>query len=125
VNDNTTAEYFSRRLGNQTIQLPSISSSSSASSSVLFLNNNTGGSSSFSMSNTARPLLLPDEIMRLSYKNKIIMRQGEKPFIGQKAFYFDGHPFSEKSLVDRWERSKKYLKDDCPQLFRGDTLEFI
>lgn len=122
VNDNTTAEYFSRRLGNQTMQISNFGSSVSPS---LPFGNNSGGSSSFNMSSVARPLLLPDEIMRLPYEKKIIMRQGKKPFIAQKAFYFDGDPLSESSLVDQWKRSKKYLKEEYPALFRENTLEFV
>lgn len=124
VNDNTTAEYFSRRLGNQTIQMSNFGSS--LSPSLPFGNSNSGGSSSsFNLSSVARPLLYPDEIMRLSYEKKIIMRQGEKPIVGQKAFYFDGHPLSTSYLVERSERSKKYLKKDYPHLFRENTLEFL
>ncbi|SFI67936.1 VirD4-like conjugal transfer protein, CD1115 family [Thermoflavimicrobium dichotomicum] len=79
VGDKLTAEYFSKLIGETTIQMESTS---------LSKNSRGGTSGSISSSYTGRPLLTPDELTRLDKEEAILLVSGMLPIRLRKAFQF-------------------------------------
>ena len=87
TNDYDTAKILSDMLGNTTIRVKSTGSG--------------GGGSSANISETARPLMTPDEIMRVPFDSQLIFYQGQKPVIAEKVMYFKDPAF--KGMFDNWD----------------------
>ena len=87
TNDFDTAKVLSDMLGNTTIRVTSQGSGESGSSS--------------NISETARPLMTPDEIMRVPFDSQLVFYQGQKPVISEKVMYFKDAAF--KGMFDKWE----------------------
>lgn len=94
TNDYETAKVLSDMLGNTTIRVKS-SGTSKESFKIL------PGSSSANYSETARPLMTPDEVMRVPFDTQLIFFQGEKPVIAEKVMYFKDPAF--KGMFDKWD----------------------
>lgn len=87
TNDYDTAKVLSDMLGNTTIKVTSKGSGK--------------GGGSANVSETARPLMTPDEIMRVPFDSQLIFYQGQKPVIAEKVMYFKDASF--KGMFDSWE----------------------
>ena len=90
TNDFDTAKVLSDMLGNTTIRVKSTGSSGGMMSPT----------SSANYSETARPLMTPDEIMRIPFDSQLIFFQGTKPVIAEKVMYFKDPAF--KGKFDSW-----------------------
>jgi len=78
INDQFTAQYVSRVLGEQTIYVTSRSTSTSERSSSV----------SVSSSERGRPLLTTDEVRRLPENQQIVLMQGQPGLIAEKLRYY-------------------------------------
>lgn len=74
-----TAEYISKMIGVTTRSVRSTSNSSGQG----------GGSSSTSWSPTQRPLLFPDELMRMDRNAQILLIENADPVLGDKALWYE------------------------------------
>lgn len=81
IQDLDTAKKVSEMIGNRSILIETPTKSGGG-----FLN---PGTVSTSHSVTARPLLSPDELMRLDRRKQIIFLDEKRPISGQKWFYFE------------------------------------
>jgi type IV secretion system protein VirD4 len=94
VNDYETADLISKAFGDTTIEFET--SGRSESRQGLFGTRTKSRSTSSHV--TGRRLMNPDEIMRLSGDDLVLMIQGKKPLIAQKVRYFEEAEF--KGLAD-------------------------
>ena len=78
INDPDTAEYISRRCGNTTVEVDQLSRSSQMS----------GSSRTRSKHLAARPLILPDEVLRMRGDEQIIFTAGNAPLRCGRAIWF-------------------------------------
>ena len=108
INDPDTAEYVSKILGNTTVEVTSYSegtnSSHGSSSSTSYGANgssSSGSSSSFgSSSGTStteqlRPLLRPEELLRMPPDEQIVIARGKSPIWGKKIADYRDPEFAE------------------------------
>jgi type IV secretion system protein VirD4 len=88
VGDLTTAEYFSKYMGNMTVATTgeTISTSSNASG--------TGSSQSQTSGETGRPAMTPDELMRVPPGEQIVLVSGMKPMQQFKIRYYEDARFN-------------------------------
>lgn len=88
--DLETAQWLSRSLGNATISYETTSTNVSSSSSGLFGGSSSSSGSSRSINVTGRPLLTPDETMRMHESRQILLRPGQLPaLVGKLRHYQD------------------------------------
>jgi type IV secretion system protein VirD4 len=78
INDPDTADYISRRCGNTTVEVDQLSRSSQMS----------GSSRTRSKHLTARPLILPDEVLRMRGDEQIVFTAGNAPLRCGRAIWF-------------------------------------
>lgn len=78
INDPETAEYISRRCGNTTVEVDQLSRSSAMS----------GSSRTRSRQLAARPLILPEEVLRMRGDEQIIFTAGNAPLRCGRAIWF-------------------------------------
>lgn len=78
INDPDTADYISRRCGNTTLEVDQLSRSSQMS----------GSSRTRSKHLTARPLILPDEVLRMRGDEQIVFTAGNAPLRCGRAIWF-------------------------------------
>lgn len=78
INDPDTADYISRRCGNTTVEVDQLSHSSQHS----------GSSRTRSRQLAARPLILPDEVLRMRGDEQIIFTAGNAPLRCGRAIWF-------------------------------------
>lgn len=128
TNEQTTADYFSKKLGVGTITTKSRSISTGKS----------GGSSSFSKNK--RELMLPDEIMTMQFDECIVMMRGINPFRDHK-YPLEKHPqfkntgdASDENLYDLTkdvaflckskddETAKEAMKTECNSQEKEEAL---
>lgn len=88
VNDPRAAEELSKRLGPQTIKTRSHNE------------NADGDTRGLSEAETGRPLLMPDEIMRLPAHQKLVLLQGHKPILAEKIDYRNEEPFISRAKAN-------------------------
>lgn len=116
TNEQTTADYFSKKLGKATI------TSRSKSSQV----GKSGGSLSYNQ--TGRELMTPDEIMTMPYDRCIVMMNHVNPFYDEK-YKLEEHPlFQETGDGDRrnlysLESDNNFLCVDNSGTFMKKTAE--
>lgn len=94
TNDVETAKKLSDMMGTTTITVKS--SGKSKDSSKMF-----GGNISTNTSETSRPLMTPDEVMRMPNDTQIVFVQGAKPILAEKIFYFKDPAFQGK--YGKWD----------------------
>lgn len=80
LNDTKDAQLFSTALGNTTVKVTSASFNSG--------HGDKAGSRSENVSYKARPLMAPDELMRLSVKKEIIIIEANLPIKADKCYWF-------------------------------------
>ncbi|WP_268879293.1 Ti-type conjugative transfer system protein TraG [Jiella pelagia] len=78
INDPETAEYISRRCGNTTVEVDQLSRTSQMS----------GSSRTRSKQLAARPLILPDEVLRMRGDEQIVFTAGNPPLRCGRAIWF-------------------------------------
>lgn len=78
INDPETADYISRRCGNTTVEVDQLSRSSQMS----------GSSRTRSKLLAARPLILPDEVLRMRGDEQIVFTAGNAPLRCGRAIWF-------------------------------------
>jgi hypothetical protein len=78
INDPETADYISRRCGNTTVEVDQLSRSSAMS----------GSSRTRSRPLSARPLILPEEVLRMRGDEQIVFTAGNAPLRCGRAIWF-------------------------------------
>jgi type IV secretion system protein VirD4 len=96
TNDVETAKVLSEMLGTTTIRVEG-EGTSEGERGLLGRKN----SKSTNVSETARALMTPDEIMRMPNDAQLIFIQGGKPIVAEKVFYFKDSFF--KGKYDSWD----------------------
>ena len=110
ANDETTTQYVSRRVGDQTIQTESIS----------FGQNTIMGTKSQSYTKT--DFLKPEEFRRLCTKEAIIFKEGARPIKVQKLVYFKDKAFKAR-LYAALDIPKLAMQVIAPPVFDIAALE--
>lgn len=102
TNDVETAKTLSDMLGTTTIQVTGVGTQSKGTLAKLNPLNivSSGAGKSLNVSDTARALMTPDEVMRLPNDSQLIFVQGSKPVVAEKIRYYED-PFF-KGKFDRW-----------------------
>lgn len=95
INDPDTADYISRRCGNTTIEVDQVSRSTQMS----------GSSRTRSKHLTARPLILPDEVLRMRGDEQIIFTAGNAPLRCGRAIWFRRKDMTSVAGANRFQRS--------------------
>lgn len=99
-NDVETAKTLSDMLGTTTVSVDS--GGTSKQKTGLFSVGTPGGVNiSNSISETSRPLMTPDEVMRLPNDSELVFIQGTKPCVAEKIRYFADPLF--KGKFDTWD----------------------
>jgi len=106
VSDPLTAEQLSAMLGKRTATVRSVSSSSRGGKRE--------GTGSTNFSSVARPLLLPDEIMRLPADKEILFVQGRRPVLATKPLYFADSEFRGLFDANPWRSTTLKMKGAPP-----------
>lgn len=89
INDPETADYISRRSGNTTVEVDQVSRSSRMS----------GSSRTRSKQLAGRPLILPDEVLRMRGDEQIVFTAGNPPLRCGRAIWFRREDM--KAVVDK------------------------
>ena len=97
INDPETAEYISRRCGNTTVEVDQLSRSSQMS----------GTSRTRSKQLAARPLILPEEVLRMRGDEQIIFTAGNAPLRCGRAIWFRRADMKTIVAENRFHRSGK------------------
>ncbi|TPJ81906.1 Ti-type conjugative transfer system protein TraG [Mesorhizobium sp. B2-5-13] len=96
INDPDTADYISRRCGNTTVEVDQLSRSSQMS----------GSSRTRSKHLTARPLILPDEVLRMRGDEQIIFTAGNAPLRCGRAVWFRRSDMKSVVSENRFRRAR-------------------
>ena len=96
TNDVETSKQLSDMLGTTTISVDSSGTSKDSASMALFTNK----SKTTNTQETSRPLMTPDEVMRIPFDTQLIFVQGCKPILAEKIMYFQDPYF--KGKWDQW-----------------------
>lgn len=94
TNDVDTAEYLSRRLGEATIQVESETRSAGRSEGKTGSRSQSAGQG---MSERARRLLTPDEVLRLPPDRQILVVKGRDPVLASRLSYFRDPEFRNRA----------------------------
>jgi type IV secretion system protein VirD4 len=104
VSDLKTAEEVSKMLGTQTITVSSHSANQGSSRGPGGGSSNDGVGQS--VSQTGRPLLMPDEVMRLSAEFQILMVQSQAPIFARKLNYLTDPLFQGRFDLNPMHRNE-------------------
>ena len=96
INDPDTAEYISRRCGNTTVEVDQLSRSAQMS----------GSSRTRSKHLTARPLILPEEVLRMRGDEQIIFTAGNAPLRCGRAIWFRRPDMKSAVSENRFHRAR-------------------
>lgn len=99
IQDIKTAEYVSKKAGQTTIRLDSRNEGRNSGSSIgmgFSLSSSGGTSAGRTSSTTSRPLIMPDEVMRLNIEEAILFVRGNPPIPTKRVKYFEDKLFSGK-----------------------------
>jgi type IV secretion system protein VirD4 len=94
TNDVDTAEYLSRRLGEATIQVESETRSAGRSEGKTGSRSQSAG---HGVSERARRLLTPDEVLRLPPDRQLLMVKGRDPVLAGRLSYFGDPEFRDRA----------------------------
>lgn len=97
INDPDTAEYISRRCGNTTVEVDQLSRSSQMS----------GSSRTRSKHLTARPLILPEEVLLMRGDEQIVFTAGNAPLRCGRAIWFRRADMKSIVAENRFHRDGK------------------
>ncbi|MFZ2619749.1 MAG: type IV secretory system conjugative DNA transfer family protein [Alphaproteobacteria bacterium] len=95
TNDVETAKVLSDMMGTTTVTSRGTGTSKNSMFQVF------NDSHSVNISEQSRPLMTPDEVMRIPFDTQAIFVQGGKPIIAEKIMYFSDPYF--KGKYDKWE----------------------
>ena len=96
INDPDTADYISRRCGNTTVEVDQLSRSTQMS----------GSSRTRSKHLTARPLILPEEVLRMRGDEQIIFTAGNPPLRCGRAIWFRRPDMKSVVSENRFHRAR-------------------
>lgn len=96
INDPDTADYISRRCGNTTVEVDQLSRSTQMS----------GSSRTRSKHLTARPLILPEEVLRMRGDEQIIFTAGNAPLRCGRAIWFRRPDMKSVVSENRFHRAR-------------------
>ncbi|PRD43553.1 Ti-type conjugative transfer system protein TraG [Phyllobacterium phragmitis] len=96
INDPETADYISRRCGNTTVEVDQLSRSSQMS----------GSSRTRSKQLAARPLILPDEVLRMRSDEQIVFTAGNAPLRCGRAIWFRRGDMKAVTGQNRFHRTE-------------------
>ena len=96
INDPETADYISRRCGNTTVEVDQVSRSSQMS----------GSSRTRSKQLASRPLILPDEVLRMRGDEQIVFTAGNAPLRCGRAIWFRREDMKLVTGKNRFHRNK-------------------
>jgi len=96
INDPETADYISRRCGNTTVEVDQLSRSSQMS----------GSSRTRSKQLVARPLILPDEVLRMRADEQIVFTAGNAPLRCGRAIWFRRADMTSVAGKNRFHRNR-------------------
>lgn len=96
INDPETAEYISRRCGNTTVEVDHLSRSSQMS----------GSSRTRSKQLAARPLILPEEVLRMRGDEQIVFTAGNPPLRCGRAIWFRRNDMKAVVGENRFHRGR-------------------
>lgn len=96
INDPETAEYISRRCGSTTVEVDQLSRSSQMS----------GSSRTRSKQLAARPLILPDEVLRMRGDEQIVFTAGNAPLRCGRAVWFRRNDMKAVTGDNRFHRNE-------------------
>jgi type IV secretion system protein VirD4 len=96
INDPDTADYISRRCGNTTVEIDQLSRSTQMS----------GSSRTRSKHLTARPLILPEEVLRMRGDEQIIFTAGNAPLRCGRAIWFRRPDMKSVVSENRFHRAR-------------------
>ncbi|WP_054313316.1 Ti-type conjugative transfer system protein TraG [Mesorhizobium sp. 1M-11] len=97
INDPDTADYISRRCGKTTVEVDQLSRSSQMS----------GSSRTRSKHLTARPLILPEEVLRMRSDEQIVFTAGNAPLRCGRAIWFRRADMKSIVAENRFHRNGK------------------
>jgi len=97
INDPETAEYISRRCGNTTVEVDQLSRTSQMS----------GSSRTRSKQLAARPLILPEEVLRMRGDEQIVFTAGNPPLRCGRAIWFRREDMKSVVATNRFHESSK------------------
>jgi type IV secretion system protein VirD4 len=92
--DQFTAEYLSKMTGVSTIRVESSNSSEGRSHQDLHIMGGTHHGTGSSVSETGRPLLLPDEVRRLGPEKQLLFVKGSNPVLADRVNYLRDPEFT-------------------------------
>lgn len=96
INDPETADYISRRCGNTTVEVDQLSRSSQMS----------GSSRTRSKQLAARPLILPEEVLRMRGDEQIVFTAGNAPLRCGRAIWFRRNDMKAVVGANRFHRKQ-------------------
>lgn len=96
INDPETADYISRRCGNTTVEVDQLSRSSQMS----------GSSRTRSKQLAARPLILPEEVLRMRGDEQIVFTAGNAPLRCGRAIWFRRNDMKSVAGKNRFHRKE-------------------
>ncbi|CAN7702963.1 Ti-type conjugative transfer system protein TraG (plasmid) [Aminobacter sp. NyZ550] len=96
INDPETADYISRRCGNTTVEVDQLSRSSQMS----------GSSRTRSKQLASRPLILPDEVLRMRGDEQIVFTAGNAPLRCGRAIWFRRADMKSVTGENRFHRKE-------------------
>ncbi len=97
INDPDTADYISRRCGNTTVEVDQLSRSSQMS----------GSSRTRSKQLAARPLILPEEVLRMRGDEQIVFTAGNAPLRCGRAIWFRRDDMTSVVAENRFHRPRQ------------------
>ncbi|WP_157016847.1 Ti-type conjugative transfer system protein TraG [Mesorhizobium xinjiangense] len=97
INDPETADYISRRCGNTTVEVDQLSRSSQMS----------GSSRTRSKQLVSRPLILPEEVLRMRGDEQIVFTAGNAPLRCGRAIWFRRDDMKAVTGKNRFHREKE------------------
>ena len=100
INDPDTADYISRRCGNTTVEVDQVSRSTQMS----------GASRTRSKQLAARPLILPEEVLRMRGDEQVIFTAGNAPLRCGRAIWFRREDMKGAVAANRFHRDKSSME---------------
>ena len=100
INDPDTADYISRRCGNTTVEVDQVSRSTQMS----------GASRTRSKQLAARPLILPEEVLRMRGDEQVIFTAGNAPLRCGRAIWFRREDMMGAVAANRFHRNKSSME---------------
>lgn len=101
IQDIKTSEYVSKKIGQTTIRLDSTNEGSNSGNVMPIFG---GVSSGRSVSTATRPLMMPDEVMRMKADDAILFIRGYAPIATKRVKYYE-----EKLFDKKWDINPQHI----------------